>query len=97
MLLAAEGQGYLGTVRANERVIRMCKAISDQTRSSTTQLDRTKVGRKLNQMMNGWANYSCLGEARDDSWNIARSRRASATLRLDARDLFPTTLPFIVF
>jgi RNA-directed DNA polymerase len=55
------GRPYLGTVPAKKRVKRICKAISDETRRGTTQLDHMTVVRKLNQMMNGWANYFCLG------------------------------------
>ena len=55
------GQAYLGTVPAKKRVQRICKAISDQTTKSTTQLDATVVVRKLNRMMSGWANYFRLG------------------------------------
>jgi hypothetical protein len=56
-----KGRVYLGTVPSHKRVTRTCKTISEQTRRSTTQLDPTIVVKKLNQMMNGWANYFCLG------------------------------------
>jgi len=55
------GRAYLGTVPAKKRVMRICGAISSETRRSTTQLDHTIVVAKLNRMMNGWANYFCLG------------------------------------
>lgn len=55
------GRAYLGTVPAKKRVLRICQAISKETRRSTTQQDSATVVRKLNQMMNGWANYFCLG------------------------------------
>jgi hypothetical protein len=55
------GRAYLGTVPAKKRVIRICEAISSETGHNRTQLDHTTVVKKLNQMMNGWANYFCLG------------------------------------
>jgi RNA-directed DNA polymerase len=55
------GRAYLGTIPAKKRVMRICEAISRETRRSTTQLDHTTVVTKLNRMMNGWANYFCLG------------------------------------
>jgi RNA-directed DNA polymerase len=55
------GRAYLGTVPAKKRVIRICQAISGETGRNRTLLDHTTVVTKLNQMMNGWANYFCLG------------------------------------
>jgi RNA-directed DNA polymerase len=55
------GRAYLGTVPAKKRVIRICQAISGETGRNRTQLDHKTVMTKLNQMMNGWANYFCLG------------------------------------
>jgi RNA-directed DNA polymerase len=55
------GRAYLGTVPAKKRVIRICQAISNETSKSKTPLDHETVVTKLNQMMNGWANYFCLG------------------------------------
>jgi RNA-directed DNA polymerase len=55
------GRAYLGTVPSKKRVKRICQAISGETKRSNTQLDHTTVVTKLNQMMNGWANYFCLG------------------------------------
>jgi group II intron reverse transcriptase/maturase len=55
------GHAYLGTVPAKKRVIRICQAISNETGHNRTQLDHKTVVTKLNQMMNGWANYFCLG------------------------------------
>lgn len=40
---------------------RICEAVSNETRRSTTLLGRKTVVTKLNQMMNGWANYFYLG------------------------------------
>jgi RNA-directed DNA polymerase len=55
------GRAYLGTVPAKKRVIRICQAISSETGPNKTPLDHRTVVKKLNQMMNGWANYFCLG------------------------------------
>jgi RNA-directed DNA polymerase len=55
------GRAYLGTVPAKKRVIRICQAISSETGRNRTPLDHQTVVTKLNQMMNGWANYFCLG------------------------------------
>jgi len=55
------GRAYLGTVPARKRVIRICQAISTETGHNRTQLDHKTMVTKLNQMMNGWANYFCLG------------------------------------
>jgi group II intron reverse transcriptase/maturase len=55
------GRAYLGTVPAKKRVIRICQAISSETGRNKTLLNHQAVVTKLNQMMNGWANYFCLG------------------------------------
>jgi group II intron reverse transcriptase/maturase len=57
------GRAHLGSAPSRKRVIRICQAISDETRRNRTLLDHTYVVTKLNQMMNGWANYFCLGSA----------------------------------
>ena len=55
------GRAYLGTVPAKKRVIRVCQAISKETGRNRSQLEPKTVVTKLNQIMNGWANYFCLG------------------------------------
>jgi RNA-directed DNA polymerase len=55
------GRPYLGTIPAKKRVIRICQAISSETGRDRILLDHKTVVTKLNQMMNGWANYFCLG------------------------------------
>jgi len=57
------GRAHLGSAPSRKRVIRICQAISDETRRNRTLLDHQYVVTKLNQMMNGWANYFCLGSA----------------------------------
>jgi RNA-directed DNA polymerase len=55
------GKAYLGTVPAKKRVRRICEAISSETGRNKTLQDHETVVEKLNRMMNGWANYFCLG------------------------------------
>ena len=55
------GRTYLGTVPSKKRVKRICDAISNETGRNTTLLDAEIVVGKLNRMLNGWANYFCLG------------------------------------
>jgi group II intron reverse transcriptase/maturase len=55
------GRTYLGTVPSKKRVKRICDAISNETGRNTTLLDPVIVVGKLNRMLNGWANYFCLG------------------------------------
>jgi hypothetical protein len=42
-------------------VVRICDAISKDIGRDWTQLGPEIVVKKLNQRMNGWANYFCLG------------------------------------
>src|SRR5215469_9258181 len=55
------GRAFLGTVPAKKRVTRICEAISSETGRNKTLLDQETVVGKLNRMMEGWANYFCLG------------------------------------
>ena len=55
------GRAFLGTVPAKKRVRRICEAISRETGRNKTLLDQQTVVGKLNRMMEGWANYFCLG------------------------------------
>jgi group II intron reverse transcriptase/maturase len=57
------GRAHLGSAPSRKRVNRICQAISDETRRNRTMLDHQALVRKLNQMINGWANYFCLGSA----------------------------------
>ena len=57
------GRTHLGSAPSKTRVIRICQAISDETGRNRILLDHQTVVTKLNQMMNGWANYFCLGSA----------------------------------
>ena len=40
---------------------RICEAISSETGRNTTLPDAETTVGKLNRMLNGWANYFCLG------------------------------------
>jgi len=55
------GRAYMGTIPAKKRVIRICRAISNETRRNKTLLDIETVVATLNRMSIGWANYFCLG------------------------------------
>jgi group II intron reverse transcriptase/maturase len=55
------GRAYLGTVPSKKRVVRICRAMSEETGRNKTLLDQKAVVATLNRMMIGWANYFCLG------------------------------------
>lgn len=55
------GRAYLGTIPAKKRVIRICRAISNETGRNKTLLDHETMGATLNRMTIGWVNYFCLG------------------------------------
>src|ERR1700683_2351086 len=55
------GRAYLGTIPSKKRIIRICRAISEETGRNKTLLDGDTVVRTLNRMLIGWANYFCLG------------------------------------
>ncbi|MGK2965787.1 MAG: reverse transcriptase domain-containing protein, partial [Tepidiformaceae bacterium] len=55
------GGAYLGPRPAPVKVRKLCRAISEVTDRRTCQRDTGDQVRKLNQMLNGWANYFCLG------------------------------------
>ena len=46
---------------SKKRVTRICEALSNETGRHTTLLDAETMVGKLNRMLNGWANYFCLG------------------------------------
>jgi len=58
---AKTGRVYLGTIPSKKRIIRICRAISEETGRNKTLLDTDTVVRTLNRMLIGWANYFCLG------------------------------------
>ena len=58
------GRAYIGTTPSKKRVQRICQAISEATRRSTTQQAFAQLVTQLNRQMIGWANYFCLGPVR---------------------------------
>jgi group II intron reverse transcriptase/maturase len=55
------GGSYLGPRPALKKVWKLCRAISAWTDRRTCPRATADEVRKLNQMLNGWANYFCLG------------------------------------
>src|SRR5262245_66216093 len=55
------GRAYLGITPSKKRVQRICEAISEATRRSTTQQAFEQIVAQLNRQRIGWANYFCLG------------------------------------
>jgi hypothetical protein len=55
------GRAFLGTTPSKKRVQRICAAISRETARNKTLLEPEQVVETLNRIMNGWANYFCLG------------------------------------
>ena len=55
------GRAYLGTTPSKKRVQRICASISEETGRSKTTRDAKVVVKELNQIVEGWANYFCLG------------------------------------
>jgi RNA-directed DNA polymerase len=69
------GRPYLGTVPSKKRVRRICQAISAETRRNQTLREPQDVVGELNQMLNGWANYFCLGPVSNAYRAIERHAR----------------------
>jgi RNA-directed DNA polymerase len=55
------GRPYLGPRPALKKIRKLCREISEVTDRRTCQRASTEEVRKLNQKLNGWANYFCLG------------------------------------
>ncbi len=55
------GGAYLGAKPSGKRVVRVCAEIGRLTAHNTTYQDVSQVVARLNQTINGWANYFCLG------------------------------------
>lgn len=58
---AKTGHPYIGTKPSATRIIRVCRAISEETSNRYLLRDLTDRVGKLNQLLSGWANYFCLG------------------------------------
>jgi group II intron reverse transcriptase/maturase len=57
------GGAYIGAKPSAKRVVRVCEQISQLTAHRTTCQDVSQVVARLNQTINGWANYFSLGTA----------------------------------
>jgi hypothetical protein len=55
------GGSYLGIRPSAKKIQRICAAISEQTQRRWLFLDPVEMGRRLNRLLGGWANYFCLG------------------------------------
>jgi len=55
------GKSYVGPKPAAKKVQKLCKEISEMTDRRTCQQEISEKVAKLNQKLNGWANYFCLG------------------------------------
>ncbi len=55
------GGSYLGPRPALKKIRKLCQSISEETDQRTCSQDAEDKVRKLNQKLNGWANYFCLG------------------------------------
>ena len=69
------GWAYLGTTPSKKRVKRICAAISRETARTKLPLEPEQVVEMLNRMMNGWANYFCLGPVSNAYRAIERHAR----------------------
>ena len=56
------GKAYLGTRPATKSVQRMVKSVRLVTESKMTGLQAELIVKRLNQMLEGWANYFRLGQ-----------------------------------
>jgi len=55
------GRPYLGVCPALKKLRKLCREISEMTDRRTCHREPLDEVRKLNQKLNGWANYFCLG------------------------------------
>jgi group II intron reverse transcriptase/maturase len=62
-------KAYLGTRPSEKAVAKICRAISEETDRRTRQRSIEDQVRVLNQRLDGWANYFCLG-------SVSRAYRA---------------------
>lgn len=61
MISPRTGGAYLGLQPAQKRVQRICRAVSDQTSRRWLCCDEKELVGLVNQRLEGWANYFCLG------------------------------------
>lgn len=56
-----DGSSYIGTRPSKEVVKRLCRAISEMTARTHTNIPVQALVRDLNRKLTGWAKYFCLG------------------------------------
>jgi RNA-directed DNA polymerase len=57
------GRAFLGSRPSKKKVLRLCRQISEMTSRRWGLLDHEEMVGRLNQVLNGWANYFSLGSA----------------------------------
>jgi group II intron reverse transcriptase/maturase len=55
------GQPYIGASPAQEKVLRLCREISEQTSARWGLLEPEELVARLNRLLTGWGNYFSLG------------------------------------
>jgi group II intron reverse transcriptase/maturase len=58
---ATKGYRYIGSRPSKKKVRELCKRISERTERRWDWMDEDEMVGSLNAMINGWANYFCLG------------------------------------
>lgn len=58
---AKTGKSYIGTRPSRKSISNICREISEVTSRCWTWKGRVEMVNQLNRMLNGWANYFCLG------------------------------------
>lgn len=57
------GRAFLGSRPSKQKVLRLCRQISEMTSRRWGLMDHEEMVGRLNQVLNGWANYFSLGSA----------------------------------
>jgi RNA-directed DNA polymerase len=55
------GRAYIGTRPSRKKIVRLCQAIHAMTGRDMVWADVEDRIVRLNRLLNGWANYFCLG------------------------------------
>jgi RNA-directed DNA polymerase len=91
------GRAYLGTRPSRKKITRLCQAIHDMTSRNMVWADVEDRIVRLNRLLDGWANYFCLGSVSKayrlvDQYTRHRLRqwlRAKHKLQGQAKSRFP--------